>query len=66
MVKVKRDAKLTAMLAKMQRREDDARSARRRRLTNGMSRALLHLTDGEMGEIEPVLYAAIGRSIMAR
>lgn len=59
-------SKVDALLIKMQKREDDVRAERRRKLANGMSRALLHLSDAEMDEIEPVLHGAIGRSIMAR
>lgn len=54
------------VLEKMQKRDDAARAERRRRLRNGMSRALLHLTDVEMAEIEPILHGAIGRSVMSR
>lgn len=62
----KKPSRIESFLARAQKREDDARAERRRQLQNGLSRALVHLTDAEMAEIEPVIFGAIGRSIVRR
>lgn len=61
-----RDKGAKKLIARLQKQEDDAKAERRRLLANGLSRALLHLTDDEMALIEPVVYTAIGRSVVQR
>lgn len=59
-----RDPKIRKLIADLQRQEDKALAERRRRLYNGVSRALLHLRDDEMAAIEEVVYRAVGRSMV--
>lgn len=54
------------MLADMQKAEDQIVAERRKRLSNGFSRALLHLSKDEMASIEEVVWRAIGRSVILR
>ena len=61
-----KDRKTQRLIASMRKEEEDIRGERRRRLANGFNRALLHLNDEEIGEIEPLIQRAVGRSIMSR
>jgi hypothetical protein len=53
-----------ALIAKLQQREDEEHSQHRRQLAKGFLRAMSHLTDQEMQDIEEILYRAIGRSVV--
>ena len=61
-----RDPETRKLIARLQREEDKALADRRRRLTNGLSRALLHLNPTEMDALETIIHGAVGRSVCAR
>ena len=57
---------LDRFLLRLQEREDRELAERRRQLSNGVQRALIHLSATEMTQIEAVIYTAIGRSVVQR
>ena len=61
-----KEKKASELLATIVRAENEDRAKRRRRLYNGVSRALLHLNDYEISAIEQIIWLAIGRSQMEK
>jgi hypothetical protein len=56
------DKAADALIAKLQKREDQERREHRQLLANSFGHALQYLTDEEMRAVEELLYRAIGRA----